>query len=360
MANGVPAKQITDLVNHSLAHFHARGTWEAEFDFQEYIVCDHWLKQARMNTQSGNQIEWRVMFDDSGAFRYVDLFEQTPTDYVDLFVKATSPWVYAETKATYEAHLMTQMRGESELVDYLRSRYFAAIKPALDGLERSLVGLPLNANDTKSPRGIFYWMTKLGAGVDDPVGGFNGPNGTWADGSAKSDVGGLDRSLYPLAANWAATKSGIDMTFIDTLRRGVRFSSFMVPTDIRQYYRTDRRPSKRLYSGLDEQVQYERLVNAGPDDRNGDVNPFYGTLTFRGIPWYGLPALDEDPDNPVICVDINNFKPVVHADWWFKRDEPLRTPARRHLWEVGFDFQFNTIMESPRKGGIVIHDVIAN
>jgi len=217
--------QAPDLILHSLAHFKDKGSFESVFELQNYEVCDSWFQENRYEVQDGNSIEWRITFDDNGSFRFVHLFEVTPRDYVDRMQKVVCPWVYAECKAVYEARIMSQMRGESALYNYLSEKYFNALKSAMNGLELSAFAVPTNSSDDLLPRGVAYWINFLNSGTVDYTGGFNGKTVIYGDASTSTTIGGLDTATFPKWRNWVANHNGINMQTMDTIRRGCTFTS---------------------------------------------------------------------------------------------------------------------------------------
>lgn len=356
MPTGVPNSQISDLINHSLAHFQRKGEFEAYFDFQEYPGCDYWFAQDKYVAQSGNRVEWRIMPDPgNGSFRFVNKFEVTPRNYRDVMQKAYAEWCYAECKAVYEARTMKEMRGDAELYDYLQGIYFDAKMDALDGIERSIFGIPTNSADTKTPLGFFYWVNYLNSGTSDYTGQFGGQTAIYGDATTTQSIGGLSTQVWAKHRNWAFNHTGMNMLTIDALRLAMIKTQFKPPRNIKQYYS---QPQSRfaIYSSLDYQAEYERLVNAGPDNRNGDLNPFAGSLTFRGADWIGMPVLDGRAYNPICGIDRNNFRPVVMEGWWFNQTEPMNDQDNPHVHTVQWDFQWQYQLRSKRAGCFVGHE----
>ncbi len=356
MATGTPNSEIKDLINHSLAHFKNRGKFETYFDLQNYPVCDHWFAEDRYGVQNGNRIEWRIMPDPgNGSFQFVHKMQTTDRPYRNVMQKQSAEWCYAECKAVYEARTMKEMRGESELYDYLEAIFFDALQDALDGIEQSAFDTPDSSSDDKTPLGVPYWINFLNSGTTDPDGQFGGQTATYGDNSTTTAVGGLSTQTFSKHRNWGFTHSGMNMITMDALRRAMIKTSFKPPRNIKQYYK---QPTARfaIYSSLDYQAEYERLVNSGPDNRNGDLNPFAGSLTFRGADWIGAAVLDNKALNPIYGIDRNNFKPVVHEAWWFTETEPMNDQDNPHLYTVQWDFQYNYILENKRRGCFVGHN----
>lgn len=353
----IPLTQIPDLINHSLAHFKERGKFETYFDLQEYVACDYFFAEDKYSVQSGNQIEWRVVPDPgNGSFRFVHENQVTDRPTRNIMQKCVAPWCLAECKAVYLARLMTMMRDEAELYNYLNGCYFDGMQDGLDGLERSFLAVPDNSSDTLNPMGLFFWLNFCNTGVTDTTGNFNGQTAIYGDATTTTSIGGLSTQTYPKHRNWAFTHTGMNMTTIDSMRLAMLKTNFKPPRNIKQYYQT-KSPRFALYMSIDNVAEYERLVNAGPDDRNGDLNPFRseGILTFRKAEVIQFPLLDGHSLNPIIGLDRNNFRPVVHSSWWFAETEPMNDQDNPHTYTVQWNFQFNFIMENKRRGCWVGH-----
>jgi len=351
----VSIPSVPDVINHSLAYFHRRGQFEMYVDLQDYVVCDRWLAQDKMSVQGGNRIEMRIVPNaDNGTFRYVGLFDVTDRPYQNSMQKIYADWCLAEAKAVYEARIMERMSGEAELYDYLKEKYARAMVSVCNGLEASAFNTALTSTDTLTPNGVPYWVNFLPTGTTDTTGQFGGTTAIFQDASTTTTIGGLSTATFPKHRNWAFNHTGINMTCIDSLRLAMEKTKFKVPRDVKSYME-QRQRRFAIYTSIDQKCDYERLVNAGPDNRNGDLNPFSGTLTFRGAEWLATPILDGKAYSPIYGIDRNNFKPIVSKKFWFERTEPMNDQDNPHLYTVQWDFEFNYLLENKRDGCFVGH-----
>lgn len=350
---GVKNSQIPDLINHSLADFKDRPNFEAYLDLQEYIVCDYWFAEDRYDVQDGNSIEWRIVPDaGNGSFQFVSKFQVTDRPYRNIMQKASVQWCYAEAKSVYEARTMKEMRGKSELYNYLKGCYFDGTMDAVNGIELSAFAVPQSASDSLTPLGIPFWVNFLNSGTTDYTGQFGGQTAIYGDGSTTTSIGSLSTQTYTKHRNWAFNHSGINMQTMDAIRLACMKTGFKPPKNIKAYY-SQTAPRFAIHSSIDYAADYERLVNAGPDNRNGDLNPFGGSggaLTFRGYEWKPTPVMDGMTYNPIYGVDRKNFQPVVHSDWWFAETEPMNDQDNPHVYTVQWDFQFNYALRNKRTG----------
>lgn len=345
-----------DLILHSLAHFRNRGRFSATFKYQNYEVCDEWFANQRYSVQDGNQVEFRIEFDHNKSWRKVLLDEVTPRVYKDLMKAGYAPWTFGEFKMMWEERRMKMMRGKSALYDYMKERFFQGYHSAFEGLEEDAFAIPTNSADERTAWGVPYWFSMLNTGTVDYTGAFAGRTATYGDSTTTAVIGGLSTATYPHWRNWAANHNGINHQTMDALRLAIIKTNFKPPKRLRQYYSTKTR-KLRIYTSLDQLADYERLVNQNPGDGARDLNPFYGEgiMGFRGIDWIGLAVLDGTANSPIYGINFAEFKPIVHAAFWFNTTKPMNDQDNPRLWTVQGDLQYNFGTTNRRNSGFVIH-----
>lgn len=353
---GLATSQIADLINTTLPHFKDRGRFETAFELQRYYFLQEVFQQDRYTVRDGQSIEWTVVLDDNGTARHVKLYQRAQDrNRRDVVRLATQRWVYAEAEAYYEAHELTMNRGASQKAKYIKTQYFAAYKGLANMLERRAIASPDDANDDINPHGISWWLSLAPGGTEDYTGSFTGYTCRYGDGTTTFVKGGLNGTTDPLWANWCANRvtTGLDLGTMHTMRRGMIFANFVPPTSIKEIFRGPNAKWRVLWS-LTDQADYEQLVNAGPDNRNGDLSPFKNMVTFRGVPTIGLPTLENAAYSPIYVVNLAHFYPVVHSEWWLKEDEPMRDVDQRHVFVQGIDCQYNYMADNIREAGFTL------
>ncbi|MCW5776532.1 MAG: phage major capsid protein [Phycisphaeraceae bacterium] len=355
---GLSIQQLGDLLQTTLENL-PQGEFEVAFKYQSYPICDKWFRKQRRRESSGTAISRRVQLKTNGSARFVQLYEATPNNVVDTMSTIRADWVHAEAKHHYESHEIDMNREPAKLVDLIKSRRVAAYMDIADIIEQKAWQTPPDQNDLKFPLGVPYWINYLPAGTVDYDGSFNGHQALYGDGTTSSTVGGIDGSLAANERwrNFAGTHTGMNQRTIDLLRRAIRRTNFTPPISVRDLYRGPA-SQVRLYSNQDMADEYERMVNAGGDDRNGDLNPFGGILTFKRIPWIAIPALDDEPYDPIFGVNHAHFYPEVLRDWWMKEDEPIRDRDWRHVYTVGLDSSFQFFCTNKRAAGFALSEAI--
>lgn len=341
---GVALSNFGDLANHCLAKFKNKGAFESAFEYQRFIACDHWFRDDRIKFDDGKSIEWRLILESDGSAKYVDQFERNEEEnYTDLALTGTAPWVRLVGKATFEEVEASLRKNESALIDYMKSRFYVGVKDLMLKIEDRIVGVPTNASDSKSPRGLKYWISYLNSGTTDYTGGFNAYTVIWGDATTTTTKGGVDGAQQRHWRNWAANHAGLNMPTLDTLARGLLYTDFVAPRDLKEYY-NPKKQTRRIYTSLAQQSEYERLLNQTPDNKNGDLRRFRGEngiLDFRGIEWIGMKHLESESYEPIFVVSMPNFFPFVHSEWWMKRSKAMNSRTMHTVWTTFFDCLFN-------------------
>jgi len=352
---GVTTTALLDVLSTGLAKL-PQGEFEVALQYQQYPIVDQWFRRHKRRVASGHSISMRVQLQTNGSARHVLLYEPTPNNQVDTMSEISAGWVHAEAKLHFEAHELDMNREPSKLIDLMKERRVAAFLDLADEIETRAWTTPPTAASTKFPLGVPYWINFLNTGTTDLTGSFSGQTAIFGDSATTTNVGGIDGSVAAFARwrNFAANHLGMNMDTMDTIRRAIRRVGFTPPVTIRDLYR-GAASQLRLYSSQDYADEYERMVNAGPDNRNGDLNPFGGILTFKRIPWIGVPALDSVSHNPIYGLNHAYFFPYVLRDWWLKEDEPIRDRSQRHVFTVGIDCSYQFFCLNRRAGGFVLH-----
>ena len=356
MSQGVALDNIGDYADHILPYFMHRGEFQFALKKQNYNFTGELCQAARLRAKAGNKVEWRAIYRKSAAAQFIRPFQVTPNPYINVFTKGSAPWVHMETKATFNQIIASDSQSPADLVDYVRGEHFVALEAAVELMEDTGVDVPWNSNDDKAPYGLPYWFPPLDTGTTDYEGAFGGKTATWGDGTTTTTIGGIDRSTYDLARNWAVNHRGhVDMNFCRALRRAMEYTGFKEPADLQEFIRMSAGDSWMFFTPMDFKLQYEDLVNSGPDDRNGDLNPFKGSsLTYRGMRWRSMTALNDSTLQSCFGINLAHFFCVVRRGWW-KRIGRAQQLEDRHTFVKGYDWRFQHVCDNPRKGGFHIH-----
>lgn len=356
---GIAPEAITDLIRSTLPSLPVRGEFESAMSRQTYSFLDQVFKKNRRRRQSGTNVSLRVQLTQSGQARMVQLYEATPNEVQDNLSEIKVPWAFAERKVHWDRKEFEMNKGPAEIVDLLRSRRVDSCRDLVDLLEDQCWGVPSNANDSKNTRGVPYWINFLNAGVTsfNPI--FAGQTVRYDDGSTGTVVGGIDKADATLS-NWrnlAASYTNFNASTLEQLRKMIRRMDFKIPAEVSGKLVGVGAPMFGIYSDLDLADQYESMVNAGPDDRKGDLSPFNGLLAFKKIPWHATATLDGRAEAPIYLLDHSRFFPVVQE--WMRESDPLRDRSQVDVWTVAMTCWYQVICSNVRAGGGVLHKPIA-
>ncbi len=342
---------IPDLIATTLPHFKDRGNFQSVFALQSYYFLQEVFTKDKMTIQDGQSIQFTVVLDHNGTARHTGLYATREYNQRDAVKIGTQKWCYADAAAMYEAHELAMNKGASQIAKYIKIKYFMAYRSLAELLEQRAVLAPDSPSDTDNPNGLSWWLSPTSAGVTDYEGAFQGSTSRYGDGSTSSVIGGIDAAVNPMWQNWAANRQGdVDMRLCESMRKAMVYCNFVQPTSIKH---VEQGPAAkwRILTSLQDQIDYETLVNSGGDDRNGDLSPFKGILTYRGVRWQGVPTLDDDALRSIYLVNFGHFYPVVMNGWWLREDEALRDVKQRHVYVQGIDCQYNYMADNRRKLG---------
>jgi len=349
---GRPLTDIRDLVTDTLPFFKDKGEFEAVLQRQSFPVNDDWFQSDRLQVSSGNSVEWRVIFGNITRATKTRLDAEVSINMVDHFRKGSVPWTMASSYATWNEQQASMMKGEAELVNYLKGEYYVGKLSLMEVIERDAFAVPYNSSDDTTAFGVPYWAPFLDTGTKDYTGGYNAKTFTYGDGTTSTTHGGLDWSLYPEARSWGGNYSGVvDMTLVDAIRLFLSSSRYRLPRGLKQYAR-NAMPRRRIYSDIARRTQYVNLVNARPADiDNADLNPFKseGVVTLDGVEWIEIPEISNLSYSPIYCLDNDTFMPFVLDGWWWAESEVMKFPNRAWTAIQHYFCQYNFISTNPRK-----------
>lgn len=358
---GVTDSQIKGYISNTLSHFRRKAMFEFEYDETEYYVMDNWFREGKIKVQNGKDIDVRYITGNSKQARHANLFARRDFNHADFSGSASAPWCNADTVIVYEARLMTRQADESALLDYMKARYIDGLMSKVETIDLRGFATPESANDERLPRGVPFWINFIDAGTGfTPNGGFLGKTAIYGDGSTTTAPGGFDKGADPLLRNFAAHRYPGEMSLADlrTLSLGMRRNNFKGARDLEQYYKI-RATAPKIYMSIEDAQSYEDLQNATVGGRNGDLNPFGNNAqTYKGVQIVDLSQFDHLDHRPIYVLRSPHFFPVVHGKWWMRFTEPMNSPDNAHVYRVQVDSSYNFVCDSPRKGGLVIHDPI--
>lgn len=358
MPNGIAYTNIGVFADHLLPNFLERvknKKVETDFTFNDYPLVDWFMRQFAMKFRGGQSLQFRIQRGTSGDAIKIRPYQPIPRNYADRITKGTANWHALAKAAAWNQRVSDHFTDDTALIEYVDSQYLDCMKGVIDAVEKAIVSQPESSADDMPMNGLPYLFPMLGSGVINPQGTFGGSTAILGDASTTTTIQGVDRSVVTAARTWAATKNGVNTAYLDTLRRAMNRTNFKPPSGVKGY--TDTTARELIFiTNQTEAEQYEQLVNLGPDNRNGDANPFYGMLTYRGMAWRPCPALDGKSYNPAFGVNVKKTFPFGHSKYWWKWSEPFREPGDDESWYKRCDIEFQMACINERSGGFCLHD----
>lgn len=353
---GIPAEQIPGLITDTLSHYKDAPKIKMALEYQRYFFIDEVFNTDTYDVQEGRNVEFRFVTDDNGQARHARYMEGRTINLRDNTLVGSANWTLADNVAVWEVHQIEMNKGKAKILDTLKKAYAKAYAELFRVLEMRAPLAPDSSGDDRNPPGLQFWFSGLPSGTTNYTGGFLGTTSRYGDGTTTTSPGGINKVNNPKARNWAANHNGMTMQTLDTIRAGFVYTNFVVPRNLKEYY-SPRMRKLRILTSLAYALEYERLCNQmGPDGRNKDLNPFYGNaITYRGVEWVGIPTLDNVSLNPIYVVDFQNFRPIVHSNWWLREDEVMRDREQPHVYSMQIDCWYSYIMDLPRYAGFSLH-----
>ncbi len=337
-------EQFGDLLVTTLAKFQKPDYVNLVTDLVDFPAAKSLVKKSRMKLMDGKNVDWKVKMQTGNSFRNISITAQDSVNIVDGFVSATANWRKSEVKYAFYEEEMTINRGESELVDLIKSREDGAAYDWIEGIENNFWRFP-SASDTVTPLGAPYWITK------NATTGFSGgiPTGY-------TDVAGISPTTYPRWNNYTAQDSGTTLDdFVRKVRVMCEATGFKPPVAaVPDLGKAGRRG---FFTTLTRKTLLEDLVDSRNDNLGNDLAKNDNAVIIRGIPVTYVPRLDEDTTNPFYQIDWDNYKIAVQNGWWQKRKTISPYPGQRNVSAVFMDTLYQFICFSRRNCGVIASGV---
>ena len=359
MASGITIAQAGDLLTTTLARM-PRGKFINTIKYQNYALCERFFGDGKIRAKSGTRYEMRTRLRENESARGVRLYQSVSRDVIDVMSRLWAEWCHAEGHASWDSRELLMNEGDSEdqILELIDTRRQGAYESMANFFEERGFFTPMNSSDDLNPLGVAYWVRPLGSAVTDPIGGFNGITAVYQDGTTTTTIGGQDANLLDNARlrNWAATIPSGEITpgVMDLIRVGMRRTNFRNPTGFKLRENSGAKRKRCIYWSQDQADQYTRLVNLGPDDREGNLSPFSGDLPFMDADTCGAPILDNVANSPIYGINHNHLYVVTLKGAWMQEDKPVRDRDQRQVWTMGLDCSYQIFCDNPRSQ-FVIH-----
>lgn len=340
---GLAFSEIDDAVLLTMQTFIKRGAFlDMQCDLTDHVAVREMWKGRTKAFEGGNDWEFEVQMDHNHSARTVGLYETDGSALTDTMVKGSVSPRHINAHYIYDQHESAFQRGGAEIVDLVRTRYVGMVVSLYEFLEEILWSKPVDSNDTKTPYGIAYWVTK------SATEGFNG-----ADPSGfTSGRGGISTTTYPRFANYTAQY--VNITKADLLRKmrtAHRKSQFRSPLSHAQ-------PDlgamgNGIYTNSDVIGLFEELTEDQNMNLGNDLDSKGGRSVFKGTPITYAPYLDSDTTDPIYLLDWKWLRVGVMPGWENQLSAPYMVPGKHLVRRVDLDATLNMVCTDPRRQAVI-------
>lgn len=366
MSTGIKNTQLLDLLATTLPDL-PDNDFEVAWEYRDYEVCNRWFQQDKIDVDGGVTIDRRIMLDNSGAARYVRLYQPSTPNVADVQKRISVPWVQLEVDWSVERRELLRNKSSAKgFIKLIMSRRVDAMSALADLLEEKAWAVPDSATDDLLPYGLPYWLV-LAADGTDTDGAFNGQTVRYGDGTTGTTRAGLDSATHPKWRNWTAQYTSVNRTLMKRMRKAFRAVRFRSPVTVKDM--TEGPSSNfRIYMDLDTVVEFEEVAHTQNDNLGGEVAAFGGSTTFRRIPLIDIPQLDTytvidggsntfSPD-PIFMVNHSKFYPIVQEEDWLVESDPETDRTLHNVFTTFVDGSHQFMSTNLRTAGAVLHKVI--
>jgi hypothetical protein len=351
------ALTLNDLPDN---HFEVNWTNE-DYEFTRIY------QNERMVVDGGNEIERKIMFDNSGHARYRYNYDTDEPSVEDLMSTIKVPWVRIGTYYGWDdLEIRRNLNNTKRIVDIMKERRVDGSWALADLIESRAWLTPTNASDTLYPYGVPYYLKHMTSGSSTD--GFVGQTVTYQDGSTGTTCANIDAATNEKWRNWVSLYTAINPDFIKKFRLAMMQTKFKAPIILTDPSQAERRAQKRIYSDFDVVAELMDYADAKDDNHKGKevlgglVVDDGGLVMLNRLPVVPIGQLVNvvDPASgtataPIYCIDYSYFTPFVHEGYWMIESEPMTDRTQHTTFTVFLDGAHQNLCTNMKKVGFVMH-----
>jgi len=359
-------RTIADLMNAVVADA-PRGKFHETLQRRALPLSTIIFKRCKRNRDASYVMEQRIRIKPASSARFVRPYEGFGASIDNYTCRIAADYAVIADKMPFNEIEDKINSGSTKtkiinLYDVRRSAFYEGM---WNLVETSLAREPNSINELdKAFMGLPYWFRRRSTA--DTRGGFNGQTINFLDattttliGSASATTGSatsgtVDASLPGNAGvrNWNATYTGtFDLLAFKTLRRGLRRTQFSrlegLKGDLGQ------QGEQYVLMPEDQMEQYEDLVNAGPDDNNGDLTK-QSKYKLDGTTPLGIPEFNSLSYAPIYFFKGGHINGNILDGDFMKEHPAIIDPDDPFTAFVTISAKAQLEVENPRNAGGVI------
>ena len=331
---------IADLLKSTTKALNKDKLQQIAQRYTRYELCDHILREDRIQQKGGTSIQYTLMTDHSNAAKMVGLYEVYVRNVANVLAQIEVPWRRATSNWSWERHEGLANRSPEKVVDHIKVRRADGILSLIELVEAQGWSKPTDSTDTKSLWGIPYWIVKSATAAV----GFNGGNP-----SGFSSCGGADVATYTRWKNCTGTFSAYSKSdMVKKMRKAARITKFMSPKMMPQFSEQTSYDF-RIYTNETVVSEMEDLGEAQNENLGRDIASLDGKILFHGNPIVYVPKLDDDTDNPVYMLDMSCIYFYVQEGDFFYEHDPKAKEDQPNVWFTDIDLTCNMFCKDRRR-----------
>ena len=323
----ITTEDIADLITSTQRDLGRMKFGDIASDLQEYVAMTQLLKKERVEFGSGRGVQWNLVTDSNGQFRWTGLFEVDDYNINDVTKTANLPWRHCNVNYSIEdREVVMNGEGPNRVVELVKIRRFAAMLDMAKGWENAFWSKPATSSDVTTLYGIDMPIVK------NATEGFNGGNPS----GFTSGYAGVSSSTYTRWANYTAQYVTIDRTdCIDKWKRATRKCNFKPPVEVPEYGSKGQRFG--FYTNDDVISTLDRLLEDQNENLGNDLYSKEGSLMFKRVPVVWVPKLDSDTQDPIYGINWNKLKFCFLKGEYMNEHKPRMAPNQHRTHVVDID-----------------------
>ena len=337
--------------------------FEVGWDNTDYEFCRIY-QQERMEIDGGNQIERKVMFDESGNARYRRLYDTDEPGVSDVMSTIKVPWCLIGSNYSWDKFEILQNKNSAKgFINLMKVRRIDGLWSLANLIEDRAWKTPTSATDDLYPYGVPYYLTMYTADATiNTSSGFVGKFIKYQDGTYAATCANINASTEPKWRNYAAVYTTVDNSMLKAFRLAFMRTKFKAPLILNDPS-NKRTAAKRIYAGYDVIADLMNLADQKDDRHSGkdvlsNLKVDDGGLCYvNRLPVVQVTELDEASYSPLYCIDFSKFVPVVHEGYWMEEGEPITDRGQHTTFTIFLDGAHNNLCLNRRTAGFVMHKV---
>lgn len=347
------AANILDLITLTLPQFKRFKFTDISSNYQKTIAFKRIYRQKKTKNEDGDgvSIQFQLMTDTNGSFRFVGLGFTSVLAIPSTFISGSTPWRGWTYNWSVDGAEPAMNAGPAKIFDIMKARYFQGVGDMIKGVERALWRVPAVTDDT-SVLGIPYYVVKSNtAATFANNDGFNGSVPT-----GYTTVAGINPTTYPRWQNYATQYTIVSKDdLVRKMRRMAEKTDFSPLVDDMPVY--DVGNDYGWYTNYGVYGSWVEVAESQNDDLGADIAPMDGQkVMFRRAKLDWLPELENDTTNPVYCIDWSTMYAARMNGWWEKEIKVDLNPQQPTMASVHKVTRTNLICVDRRKNGVVATD----